>query len=212
MIGHFLEGIDPNTCIVAPTSGQNYYVRLGFIRSSYWTVWTSVEPWLKNFIDGRSWKIETVRSSLSSQTFSFAGWCSTTRIWLIYSGFCWNYFGWIGLFRESVFSVSWCFEETILSVNHENISTVKSWLKTSQMWRILTLVVLILRNKASFQADSDWLALSANQIKMGNFEPIRDRLKTRWKKYAKLSNCLLHTWTCTKLLVSILLGTILKNF
>ena len=35
MIGHFLEGIDPNTCIVAPTSGQNYYVRLGFIRSLY---------------------------------------------------------------------------------------------------------------------------------------------------------------------------------
>merc|ERR1712235_51148 len=28
MIGHFLEGIDPNTCIVAPTSGQNYYVRI----------------------------------------------------------------------------------------------------------------------------------------------------------------------------------------
>ena len=45
MIGHFLEGIDPNTCIVAPTSGQNFYVRLGLIRSSYWTDKTSVEPW-----------------------------------------------------------------------------------------------------------------------------------------------------------------------
>ena len=28
MIGHFLEGIDATTCIVAPTSGQNFYVRI----------------------------------------------------------------------------------------------------------------------------------------------------------------------------------------
>jgi len=44
MIGHFLEGIDPNTCIVAPTSGQNYYVRLGFIRLSFGTMLASVNP------------------------------------------------------------------------------------------------------------------------------------------------------------------------
>jgi len=177
MIGHFLEGIDPNTCIVAPTSGQNYYVRLGFIRLSFWTMLTSVDPWLQNFIDGRSWKIETIRSSLSSQAFSFAGWRSSTRIWLIHSGFSWNYFRRIILFDKSLFSSRRRFDETVSSVNHRNISTVESWLKTSQMWRILTSVVSILRNK----------------------------------KYAKLSNCLLHIWTCTKPLVLIPQGTILQK-
>ena len=181
MIGHFLEGIDPNTCIVAPTSGQNYYVRLGFIRLSFWTMLTSVDPWLQNFIDGRSWKIETIRSSLSSQAFSFAGWRSSTRIWFIYSGFSWNYFRRIILFDKSLFSSRRRFDETVSSVNHRNISTVESWLKTSQMWRILTSVVSILRNKARFQSDSDWLDQPI-ESKLEIFEPIRDWLKTRKKE------------------------------
>ena len=115
MIGHFLEGIDPNTCIVAPTSGQNYYVRLGFIRLSFGTMLASVNPWLQNFIDGRSWKIETIRSSLSSQAFSFAGRRSSTRIWLIYSGFSWNYFRRIIVFDKSLFSISHYFRRVGVS-------------------------------------------------------------------------------------------------
>ena len=212
MIGHFLEGIDPNTCIVAPTSGQNYYVRPV---STLYTITRSaalVDPWSKNFIDGRPRKIKTVCSRLPSQAFSFAGRCTTTRIWFIYSGFS-SIFRGFDVFGDSTFSRSQfsenpVFREIYFSVVWNVLWTVQSWLKTSQMWHIPILVDSILRNKVGFQTDTDSVALSANRIALWVVQTNQNLFENPKKKFVKPSNCHSHTWTCTKLLVSIPQGTI----